>query len=334
MADHTVDKSIARDGADADNTNTIQNRPAGLDRACRNSALVNQIALVTGASQGIGKACAAVLARDGARVVLMGRVRERLEQARDSILGRHPGAQLELFTGDASDEHELRAALTFAHGLNNRLDILVPAVGGGNMKPLLMREVDDIQAEWKANYLSAFMMIRFGAPLLGRGSSIVCISSISVTQPFWGFGPYSATKAALERLVQIGAFELGGAGIRVNAIRPGVTLEPETLGITSRQPFYQSYVDEIPLGRIGQPDDVAAAVRFLAGPEAAWVTGQVFAADGGQAQGKAPDHMDDYFGKTVMDRIRAAQVVANPPDSAATLSAALRTPPSPTSLSR
>lgn len=289
---------------------TVDSPTAALDHACRNQALINQTALVTGASQGIGLACAAILARDGARVVLMGRVRERLQHARDRILARHPHAQLELFTGDASHEPDLRAALAFAHDLNNRLDMLVPCVGGGNMKPLLMREVEDVRAEVEANYLSVFMMIRFGAPLLARGGSIVCISSISVTQAFWGFGPYSATKAAVERLVQTAAFELGGAGIRVNAVRPGVTLEPEALDAPARQALNQSYVNEILLGRIGEPDDIARAVRFLAGPEAGWVTGQVFAADGGQAQGKAPDTMDSYFGKEVMERIRAGQPVA------------------------
>lgn len=300
---------------------------ANLDSACRNRALANRTALVTGASQGIGLACAAILARDGARVVLMGRRRERLQRAQERILARHPHAQLELFCGDAGHEGEVRAALAFAHGLNNRLDILVPAVGGGHMKPLLMREVEDIRTEFEANYLSVFMMIRFGAPLLPSGGSIVCISSISVTQPFWGFGPYSAAKAAVERLVQTAAFELGGAGIRVNAVRPGVTLEAEVLATPSLQAFHQSYVDEILLGRIGQPDDIARAVRFLAGPEAGWVTGQVFAADGGQAQGKAPDPMDNYFGKEVMERIRAGQpVTCNQSTPAEILSPALRAP--------
>lgn len=301
-------------------------RQREIDSACRNRALAGTTTLVTGASRGIGKACAAILARDGARVVLMGRVSARLEEARDNIRERYPDAQLELFTGDACNEQQLQAALAFAHGLNNRLDILVPTVGGANMKPLLMRQTEDVRHELEANYLSVFMLIRHGVPLLSPGGSIVCISSIGVTQPFWGMGVYSATKAALERLVKAAAFELGGAGIRVNAVRPGVTLEPAALKAQGTEAFFQSYQDEVLLGRLGQPDDIARAVRFLAGPESAWVTGQIFAADGGQEQGKAPDHMDDYFGKERMERIRAGQPVDEIPESPGFLSPALRTP--------
>ena len=103
------------------------------------------------------------------------------------------------------------------------------------------------------------------------------------------------------RFVRAAAFELGGAGIRINAIRPGLTVSPEAAA--SGQ--YAGVAAETPLGRVGVPDDLARVVRFLAGPEAGWVTGQTFSVDGGGDQGKAADMMDMFFGKEVMDRIRA-----------------------------
>lgn len=269
--------------------------------------LNGRVALVTGASQGIGLACARALVLDGASVVIMGRRADALEAARASLLGEVPEARVEVFAGDAVEEADVKAALALANSLDGQLEILVSVVGQPTYKPMLMREAADVRAEMDTNFLTGFLMVRHGAPLLPRGGSITCISSVAVTQPSWGLSVYAAAKAALERFVTAAALELGGAGIRVNALRPGATLPPDQLEKPEIAAMAQAYAAETPFGRVGTPEEVAQAVRFLAGPESAWVTGQTFSADGGLEQGKGPDFMDQFFGKEAMDQVRAGK---------------------------
>jgi NAD(P)-dependent dehydrogenase (short-subunit alcohol dehydrogenase family) len=120
---------------------------------------------------------------------------------------------------------------------------------------------------------------------------------------------YASAKAGVERMVQLAALELGGAGIRVNSVRPGMTRSAATEFMFSTPGTEERYAAITPLGRVGEPEDIARVVRFLAGPEAAWVTGQNFAADGGQELGGlAPDFLDEAFGKDLMDQLRAGRV--------------------------
>jgi len=269
--------------------------------------LKGQVALVSGASQGIGLACARALVLDGASVVITGRRADALEAARASLLAEVPDARVDLFAGDAVNEADVKAALSLANSLEGELAMLVSVVGQPTYKPMLMREAADVRAEMDTNFLTGFLMARHGAPLLARGGSITCISSVAVTQPSWGLSVYAAAKAALERFVKAAALELGGAGIRVNALRPGATVPPEQLEKPEIAAMARAYADETPFGRVGTPEEVARAVRFLAGPEAAWITGQTFSADGGMEQGKGPDFMDQFFGKDMMDRLRAGR---------------------------
>lgn len=265
-------------------------------------------ALVTGASSGIGNASAGLLAQDGATVVIMGRDAQALAKAQAELSALAPAARIEMFPGDACQQDQVKAALAFAHGLSGRLDILVPTVGGGGViKALLMEDLETVYKEFDRNFISVFLMVRHGAPLLQRGGAIVCISTAVVTQAYWGLSLYSSMKAALERFVRAAAFELGGAGIRINAVRPGMTASQATMEMQEMEGLVDCFASETVLGRIGQPKDLALVVRFLAGPESGWVTGQSFSADGGQDQGKAPDMMDDLYGKAVMDRIRAGK---------------------------
>ncbi len=271
--------------------------------------LSDKVALVTGASQGIGLACAKALAVDGATVVIMGRRAEALTSARDQLHSEIAGARIETFVGDAADEASVREALAFTHGLRSRLDIIASTVGGPVFKPLLMRELEEVRQEMDVNFITGYLAVRHGAPLMGRGGSIVCVSTAAATQANFGLAIYAAAKAALKRFVKAAAFELGGAGIRINAVRPGATL-PEG---AEDQPQFASmaaaFAAETPMGRLGRPDDIGQVVRFLAGPEAGWVTGQTFSADGGMDQGKGPDFMDAFFGKEAMDRIRAGKTI-------------------------
>ncbi len=276
-----------------------------------NTALVGKTAFVTGGSSGIGLASARILARDGAAVLLMGRREDALRQARDNILETVPKARIEVYAGDASDEVAVKAALQRARAIAGRLDILVPAVGGdNNYYPFLMETKDHFQYVLNRNLISAFLIMRYGAPLMHpHGGSIVCISTTTVTQQTTGLAAYVAAKAGLERLVKLVALELGGAKIRVNAVRPGLTRSAATEFMFSVPGTEEQYAAITPLGRVGEPEDLANAVRFFAGPESAWITGQNIACDGGQElTGATPDFLDQAYGKQLMDQIRAGQV--------------------------
>lgn len=253
------------------------------------AALAGKTAFLTGGAGAIALASAKLLARDGAIVVLMGRKPEAMEQARAEILADHPDARVELHLGDARAENDVKAALTFAHGIAGRLDIVVATVGGGGFKPFLEIEAAEVTDVLDLNITSAFLTMRHGAPLMDEGGSIVCISSNAAKRPFGGLAIYHAAKAGLEALVEGAAEELGAQGIRVNAVRPGLTRSGATGPMFESDAVRALFLKEYPLGRLGEAEDIAQAVRYLAGPEASWVTGQSFAVDGGNELRKNPD---------------------------------------------
>ena len=134
---------------------------------------------VTGGSGAIGGACAEAIVRDGAAALLMGRGLEALEGTRRGILERVPGAQVELFAGDAMDEDEVKAGLAAARDLRGSLDVVIPTVGGGAIRPLLMHDKASFQETLDLNMMSAFLAVRHAAPIMAKngGGAIVCISS-------------------------------------------------------------------------------------------------------------------------------------------------------------
>jgi NAD(P)-dependent dehydrogenase (short-subunit alcohol dehydrogenase family) len=273
--------------------------------------LAGMTALVTGGSGGIGSASARHLLRDGAAVVLMARKKDLLEETRAALLAEVPGGRVELHAGDGCVGADVKAALQRAHGLAGRLDIIVATVGLATFRPLLLEDETSFRDCLERNVMSAFLAVRHGAPLMGRGGSIVCISSTAATMPFNALPAYNTAKAALEMFVRAAAEELGQAGIRVNAVRPGLTRKNMPHRMFTDASILQRFVAEMPLGRAGEPDDIAAAVRYLAGPESAWVTGQSFAVDGGQEARKNPDlsdMVDEIYGAERMAAVRAGRV--------------------------
>lgn len=272
--------------------------------------LDGKIALITGGGSGMGKASAGLLAQDGARVVIVGRREPVLIAARDELRVAVPGATIEAFVGDASDADSVRAMLAFAHGLAGTLDIIVNSVGGGAYKPLLMFDEAEVMAEYRITALSAFLLARYGVPLMGPGGSIVCVSSTAGARPCMGLGPYNMAKAALDMFVEVAALEFGSAGIRVNAARPGMTRSEGTGAMFEDPALVKTFTDLTPLGRVGESDDLAKVIRFLAGPESGWVTGQVLAADGGQVLKGFPDPgamLDLIHGTEAMAQVRAGK---------------------------
>lgn len=254
-------------------------------------ALKGKTALITGGAGGIGMASAAALLRDGATVLLMGRRRDALAQSCQQLREHIPDAHVHFCAGDAGRASDMQAALKQAWSLNNRLDIVVPTVGGGGFRPLLMHDEASFRAELDLNVVSAFLAIRHAAPLMARhgGGSIVCISSSAARLNFKWLSAYCTAKAGLESLVRAAAEELSPAGIRVNAVRPGLTQTDATAAMFDDPAVRDAFLEQTPLGRFGKPEDIGAAVRYLAGPESAWVTGQSFAVDGGNELRKNPE---------------------------------------------
>ena len=271
--------------------------------------LAGKSALITGGSGGIGSACAAALLRDGASVTLSARRPEPLEETRRRLEPLvQEGARLATIAGDALNRYDVKAAVALASEHTGTLDIAVPTVGGGDIRPFLLHDETSFMKDIELNVASAFLVIRHAAPLMARagGGSIVCISSEAATLAFPWLTAYVTAKCALEGMVRALAEELSRYRIRVNAVRPGTTRTEATGQIYADAETYRRFAEEKPLGRLGEPEDIAAGVRYLAGPESSWVTGQSFAIDGGNELRKAPDMaplVEQIFGAEVFAQV-------------------------------
>jgi len=251
-------------------------------------ALDGQTAFILGASAGIAQASAKLLATDGATFFLLGRSTTRLETVRDNILEVAPNAEIVTQKGDPEDEATVKAAAQAAHDVHGRLNIVVGTVASGGTGPLVEQDLATFTDFVMSNLRSNFLALRYAAPLMTDGGSIVFISSTSSKIPMEGLGHYSAGKAALEMLIRVAASELGSRRIRVNAVRPGLTEAATTQGYIHLEELTSSFLERVPLGRLGVSNDIAPGVRYLAGPESSWMTGQSFAIDGGNEVRGAP----------------------------------------------
>ncbi len=272
--------------------------------------LEGQSVLITAGAAAISIASAKLLVRDGAAVMLMGRRIGALEEARAAIIATEPDAHVALFAGDALNEADVVAALQKTHYLAGRLDAVVSTVGGSSFKPLLMLEESEMVSDLKLNIVSAFLATKHAVPLMKPGGSIVCISSMAAKLTFAYLSSYNTAKAGLEGFVRVAADELGRRGIRVNAVRPGMTRSAGTAGMFASATVVAQAVEQVPLGRLGEAEDIAPAVRFLAGPESSWMTGQSFAVDGGNELRRNPDLSDmvaQIFGPEALDSATASQ---------------------------
>ncbi len=254
-----------------------------------NQTLQGKTVLITAGAAAISIAAAKLLVRDGAAVVLMGRRKAALVAAREQILGDHVSAQVEIFTGDALNEADVIGALHMAHALKGRLDIVVSTVGGGAFKPVLLLGEQDLVDDLRMNVVSAFLVTKHAVPLMGAGGSIICISSTAAKLTFPYLVSYNTAKAGLEGFVRAAADELGRRRIRINAVRPGMTRSAGTSLMFDSPEVVEQTLEQVPLGRLGEPEDIAPAIRYLAGPESSWMTGQSFAVDGGNELRRNPD---------------------------------------------
>jgi NAD(P)-dependent dehydrogenase (short-subunit alcohol dehydrogenase family) len=234
--------------------------------------LQNRSALVTGGASGIGRAIALALANEGARVIIAD-----LDDEAGRITAREIGLQTRAIPCDVSDEAAIKTAVQDVVAHEGRLDILVNNAGiGGRPMALLDYDAADWDRLYAVNLRGVFLGIKHAARAMTEGGSIVNISSVAGLGGAARLGPYGATKAAVIQLTQTAALELASARIRVNVICPGWT---ETAML---DPFDRAkLVRQIPLGRVGQPEEIANLVVYLASDAAAFITGSVFRADGG-----------------------------------------------------
>lgn len=251
----------------------------------------DRVAVVTGAGQGIGRAIALGLAEFGCDVVINARRLGDLEQTKAGIEAH--GRRCLIAQGDIRDFSEEIAERTMAEF--GRLDVWVNNVGGSDEKTtrLLVDTPDEIfRSQIELNLTSAFQGCKAAASRMTDGGSIINISSGAGTRGSPRTGPYAAAKAGMNSLTQTLALELAPT-IRVNAVAPGPVVTEaflEVLGVSSK---LDELAASIPLGRTGEPDDIAAAVVYLASPAASWVTGQLHLVAGGRTHRVTQYGQDD-----------------------------------------
>ncbi len=252
--------------------------------------LAGRNALVTGGGSGIGLAVARALTDDGAAVTLMGRNRARLVEA-----VHHLGGDVRVHAGDVTDEDAVAAAVRTAAG-DGGLHIAVANAGRGTAGPFTSTERADWDGVLETNLTGAFLTLKHaGAAIVEGGGGAMCaVSSIAGRRTHRFMSAYCVSKAGLEMLVANVADELGQAGVRVNAVAPGLVETDLSAGLRGDDAVRADYLDCMPLGRVGSPHEVAAAVRFLCGPESAWITGTVLPVDGGHHLRRGP-RIDPLF---------------------------------------
>ncbi len=245
--------------------------------------LSGHVALVTGASQGIGRACALSLARHGAAVAMAARNQERLKELAGEITAS--GGKAAAFPLDVTDEEQIKSACKAAIGELGKIDILVNNAGITRDQLVMRMRRADWDAVLSTNLTSAYLCIQqvIGSMLKQRWGRIINITSVFGQTGQAGQANYAASKAGLIGLTMATARELASRNITCNAVAPGFIETAMTAGLGDK--FKQNAVNMIPLGRVGMPEDVANAVAFLASEEASYITGHVLNVNGGMLMG-------------------------------------------------
>ncbi|HEV3226770.1 MAG TPA: SDR family oxidoreductase [Acidimicrobiales bacterium] len=242
-------------------------------------------ALVTGGGSGIGLATAKRLAEDGAHVAICGRTEEKLEKASADIAPTvGDDGSIRWIAADVTVDEQVAAAVAFACEPTGGLDILFANAGGSHhLGSFEGADIDNVRATIDLNLVGTIICIKHGVAAMkaSGGGSIIGMSSGAGHFPHRWLWAYGASKAGIEEACRYAAEEFGADGIRVNVVQPGIIDDDLMAPITAGGKLLDHYLANMPLGRVGRVDDVAEAVRFLAGPESSWITGACLPIDGG-----------------------------------------------------
>jgi NAD(P)-dependent dehydrogenase (short-subunit alcohol dehydrogenase family) len=246
-----------------------------------------KVAFVTGATSGIGHACAIAFANAGAKVVGVGRKAEALSDLERKI--SETGAEVLTIQADLSTVQEAERAVK--HGLEvfGGIDILVNAAGhlsNGTIENTSLESWDDMM---NVNVRAVFQLMQKALPsLIERRGNIVNVSSVTGLRAFPGVLAYCVSKAALDQLTRCASLELAAKGVRVNAVNPGVVVTQIHKRGGMNDDAYAAFLEHSktthPLGRTGRPEEVADLILFLASDQASWITGATYSIDGGRGQ--------------------------------------------------
>ncbi|MFE7662324.1 SDR family NAD(P)-dependent oxidoreductase [Streptomyces celluloflavus] len=242
--------------------------------------LTGRVALVTGATSGIGAATAALLAERGAHVVVAGRDRSRGESVVGGIRDR--GGKADFLAADLRKAESVRQLAREAENLGGgRVDILVNNAGSYPFGPTEEAREHDIDAVYELNVKAPFHLVAALAPAMAErgGGAIVNLSTIAAESGMTGMALYGSSKAAVELLTKAWAAEYGPRGVRVNAVRPGPVRTEGTAGMGEDLDVLAA---QAPAGRVAAPQEIAEAIAYLAGDAASFVQGAVLPVDGGR----------------------------------------------------
>jgi 3-oxoacyl-[acyl-carrier protein] reductase len=240
----------------------------------------NKTAIVTGAAKGIGAAVAERLGLDGFRTVV-NYLSSQTEVNRLVASIEAAGGRAIAVQGDVSDPSAVRSLFDRAEAEFGTVDVLVNNAGTLQRKPLVDVTDDDYQRLIASNLTGSFNGMREGAKRVRDGGRIINFSTSIIGCYVPTYAVYAAAKAAVEAMTHVLAKELGARHVTVNAVAPGPVATDLFLTGASQE-IVQRLTADIPLGRLGQPDDIARVVSFLAGPDSGWVNGQVLKANGGR----------------------------------------------------
>ena len=245
--------------------------------------LSDHMALITGASQGIGYATARELALLGSNLLLVARHEDELEQARHELSDAFPDIQVLAFRADLTEVEERLAVFDFVLDLHLPLSLLINNLGGNQSHPVLDYAPHDYQNIFEKNVFCAYEMCRLAYPWLRAhpAASIVNVGSVAGFTHIRTGAPYGMAKAALHQLTRNLAVEWSVDGIRVNAVAPWYIRTRRSESALGDGDYLDQVLERTPLKRIGETEEVAAVIAFLCLPAASYMTGQVLPVDGG-----------------------------------------------------
>jgi NAD(P)-dependent dehydrogenase (short-subunit alcohol dehydrogenase family) len=247
------------------------------------SRLNGKIAVITGGNSGIGLATAIRFATEGAQVVIVGRRQQELDNALGLI-----GPEAIAIQGDISNLDDLDRIFTQIKAAKGRIDVLFANAGLGDFQPIGSITEESFDRTFGINVKGTLFTVQKALALMSTGGSVILTGSTTGTMGTPAFSVYSATKAALRNFARSWALDLKGTGIRVNVLSPGPIATPgldlALSGTGQKDAIIDDMTAQVPLGRIGQADEVAAAALFLASDESSFMTGSEMFVDGGFAQ--------------------------------------------------